>query len=234
MAGPMHSILYIHNAILKEFRDLEETTKALNYDSKGDAGALLDRFQWFRNVLAVHEESEEASMFPPLEKRFRYSSVTYEFDHGVHTGLYDLIEQLLGRVQSTGSSADRRGSVREVYREIVALHAVMDEHITKENELLMAIFDEHFSVEEQGAMLAEIMGHLPPDLMQEALPWMFNSQPGADDREGFLREMMGMAPPPMVSAMVGLLASTAPQQDWAEMVKRIPKLETLAAQPPPE
>lgn len=44
MAGPMHSILYIHNAILSEFKSLEETTKALNYDSKGDAGALLDRF----------------------------------------------------------------------------------------------------------------------------------------------------------------------------------------------
>ena len=27
MAGPMHTILYIHNAILSEFRSLEETTK---------------------------------------------------------------------------------------------------------------------------------------------------------------------------------------------------------------
>ena len=195
MAGPMHTILYIHNAILSEFRSLEETTKALNYDSSGDAGALLDRFRWFRNVLAVHEESEEASMFPYFEKRFRYSSVTYEFDHGVHTRFYDLIEQLLGRVGNSGSSSDRRGSVRELYREMVALHAVMDEHIDKENKLLIVAFDEHFSVEEQGAMVAEIMGHLPPDLMQEALPWMFNSQPGNDDREGFLREVMGMAPP---------------------------------------
>ena len=233
MAGPMHSILYIHNAILKEFTDLEETTKALNYDSKGDAGALLDRFQWFRNVLAIHEDGEEASMFPYLEKRFRYSAVAYEFDHGVHTRLYDLIEQILERVRSTGSSADRRSGVRELYREIVALHAVMDEHVDKENQILMGVFDEHFSVEEQAAILAEIMGHIPPEMMQQALPWMFSSQPGANDREGFLLELMDMAPPEALPAMVGLLASTAAQQDWAEMVKRIPKLKTLASQPPP-
>ena len=121
MAGPMHSILYIHNAILKEFRDLEETTKALNYDRQGDAGALLDRFKWFRNVLAVHEDSEEKSMFPHLEKRFRYSSTAYEFDHGVHTRFYDLFEQLVGQVISSRSSSDRRGSVRQLYRETVAL-----------------------------------------------------------------------------------------------------------------
>ena len=101
-------------------------------------------------------------MFPHLEKRFRYSSVAYEFDHGVHTRLYDLIEQLLGRVRSTRSSVDRRGSVRELYRGIVALHAVMDEHIDKENQNLGAVFDQHFSVEEQGAMVAEIMATSRP------------------------------------------------------------------------
>ena len=62
---------------------------------------------------------------------------------------------------------------------------------------------------------------------------MFSSQPGADDREGMVRELMDMAPPEMLPAMVGLLESTADQRDWAEMVKRIPKLKTLAAQPPP-
>ena len=133
----------------------------------------------------------------------------------MHTRLYDLIEQILGRVGSTGCSADRKSSVRELYREIVALHAVMDEHIDKENQILMVVFDEHFSVEEQAAMLAEIMGHIPPEMMQQALPWMSSSQPGANDREGFLLELMDMAPPQMLPAMVGLLASTAAQQDWA-------------------
>ena len=233
MAGPMHSILYIHNAILHEFKSLEETAKALNYDSKGDAGALLDRFQWFRNVLTIHEDSEESSMLPQMEQRFRYSSVTYEFDHGVHTGFYDLIEQLLGRIGNSGSATDRRSNVRELYRETVALHAVMDEHIDKENQILIAAFDEHFSVEEQAAMLAEIMGHLPPEMMQEALPWMFSSQPGTDDREGFVRELLEMAPPPMLPATVGLLASSADQKHWADMLARIPELGTIAAQPPP-
>ena len=233
MASPMQSILYIHNAILKEFRDLEETSKALNYDSKGDAGALLDRFQWFRNLLSIHEHSEEASIFPHLEKKFRYSSVAYEFDHGVHTRFYDLIEQLLANVQSTGSGADRRGSVQELYRQMVALHAVMDEHIDKENQILVVAFDEHFSVEEQSAMLDEIMEHIPPDFMPQVLPWMFNSQPGADEREAVLREVIGMAPPPMLPAMIGLLAGAAAQHDWVEMLKRIPELETLASQPPP-
>ena len=69
--------------------------------------------------------------------------------------------------------------------------------------------------------------------MQEALPWMFNSQPGNDDREGFLQEIMGMAPPQMLSPMIGLLSSTAEKRDWAEMVKRIPELKTLGTEPPP-
>ena len=233
MASPMHGVLYIHNAILKEFSDLEEATKALNYDNSGDAGELLDRFRWFRQVLTVHEESEEISVFPQIEKRFRYSSVTYEFDHGVHARFYDLFERLVGQVGSSRSSADRRSSVRQLFRETVALHAVMDEHIEKENQILVVAFDEHFSAEVQAAIVAEAMGHQPPEMMQQVLPWMFSSQPGADDREGMVRELMDMAPPEMLPAMVGLLESTADQRDWAEMVKRIPKLKTLAAQPPP-
>ena len=50
MAGPMHSILYIHNAILSGFRSREETAKVLNYDSKDDVNALL----------AGNEESDES------------------------------------------------------------------------------------------------------------------------------------------------------------------------------
>ena len=69
--------------------------------------------------------------------------------------------------------------------------------------------------------------------MQQALPWILNSQPDANDREGVLREVMDMTPPHMLPAMVGLLASTAAQPDSAEMVNCIPKLNTLAAKPPP-
>ena len=223
MAGPLQSILYIHNAIHKEAYEFEDGARELNRDDRGEVGKLLEKFKFFREVLGEHESAEEEFIFPVFEEKFRYLSGAYIFDHRHHDREYDEIEELLKGLGSSQSSSDRADMARKLYRESIIFTATMDLHITKENELLLPVADEHISPEEQGRMLGQAMSKFPPEAMAKILPWMFNHQ-DLGDKEGFLRECMGMFPPDQFKGMCQLLSGTVPSQDWSEMVRRIPEV----------
>lgn len=233
MAGPLQIILYIHNAFLKDFADLEEATKSLNYDDQGDAAAIADRFRRLRSYLAAHEETEEHALFPAIEERFRHSSATYAFDHDHHLGFYDAIDGLLDTLQRSRGPSDRRIASRQLYRESVALRAVMVEHIEKENQLLLPAFDTDFSAQEQGAILGKMLAHPPPpDMdMAAAAQWVFAAQ-DVNGREAFLRDYLAIMPPEQQTPFVSMLSTGVPAPEWSEMTRRIPDLSRLSdAQP---
>ena len=201
MAGPLHSIIYIHNAIHKEVNEFEEAARELNREDGTQVAALLDRFKFFREVLKEHEGGEEEFIFPVLEERFRYIAGPYIFDHQQHYGEYDDIEESLTGLRTARGNAERVELAQRLNRQAIALAVTMDIHITKENELLLPVVDEHLSVEEQQAMLGQAMGNVPPEFMMKVLPWMFRAQTGGD-REGFLREGMEMFPPEQLGGIV--------------------------------
>ena len=223
MPGPFHSVLYIHNAILKEANEFEEAAQELNRDDNAQIGAVLERFRFFREVLKEHEGGEEEFFFPPLEKVFRHISGTYVFDHRHHDGEYDEIEECLTDLGQAHGNSERKGLAQKLHRQAIIFNATMDMHITKENELLLPVCDEHISFEEQGRLLGEAMSHMPQEFMMKVLPWMFKALT-MNDREGFLREGKEMFPPEQFTGMTQLISSSASAQEWQEMVRRMPEL----------
>ena len=106
------------------------------------------------------------------------------------------------------------------------MNAVMDLHVTKENELLYPLYDNIFSVEEQNAHEEQIMAHMPPETMGMMAVWMFKNL-GTNDREGFLRFGMKMLPPPALGPMMQMMADVVTPREWQEMTRRIPELAKL-------
>lgn len=223
MAGALHAVLYIHNAINKESYDFEAYARELNRDDPAEVGALLERFKFFRGVLTEHEGAEEEFIFPVFEEKFRYFSGTYIFDHNHHGTEYDEIDQLLRGLKASRSSSDRASLASQLYRQSIILAATMELHISKENELLIPVADEHISPEQQAEMLSKAMSRFPPEAMVKILPWIFTAQT-TNDKEGFLRESMALFPPDRFKGMCQLLSGSVPSQDWQEMARRIPEI----------
>lgn len=94
MAGPMQIYLYVHDAIMREVADFEETARGLNRDDTGEVAAFSERVAWFQRMNAAHEDTEESVLFPASESRYPHISASYEFDHD-HLGLFDEMDTSL-------------------------------------------------------------------------------------------------------------------------------------------
>ncbi len=227
LKGPVSAVLYIHNAILKETQEFEEAAKELNRENSSQVTALLDRFKFFRQVLKVHEDGEELAIFPPLEAKFKHLATTYVFDHHHHLGSYPQIEDTLTAIVRARHNNERIELARRLNRQGIALNVVMEQHISKENELLYPLYDQLFSFDEQRAHEAAIMEHMPPpDLMARMGVWMFKAQ-APKDREGLLRVFAEMLPPEHLPGMMKLMAGAVTPKEWQEAVRGIPELASL-------
>lgn len=230
LKGPVHSILWIHNAILKESQEFEEAARGLDREDKTQITSLLDRFKFFHQVLKVHEDAEELAIFPVLERKFKYLAATYEFDHRRHLNSYTEIEDILAGLGRARSNSERVELARRLNRQAIASNIMMDLHIAKENELLFPTYDQLFSFEEQRAHFAQgfaLTAHLPPDFTPRLMAWIFKAQT-VDDREAFIKEFVGRLPPEHLAGMMKFISSAVSPQEWQEMLRRIPQLASIS------
>ena len=191
----MQEFLYIHNAILKEAQDFEDSVRELNREDDAQIAGLLDRFKFYTGVLHEHHHGEEEIFFPVLEKIFRYISATDVYEHEHHSRLYNEIEELLTGLRQARGSSERADLARRLNRQAIALNALTDDHINEENELLLPAFEEHFSAEELGKLMDQALEEMgSPELLMQAVPWMLKAQT-VDDLEWMLRSWMVMMPP---------------------------------------
>ena len=224
----MQEFLYIHNAILKEAQDFEDSVRELNREDDAQIAGLLDRFKFYTGVLHEHHHGEEEIFFPVLEKKFRYISATDVYEHEHHSRLYNEIEELLTGLRQARGSSERADLARRLNRQAIALNALTDDHINEENELLLPAFEEHFSAEELGKLMDQALEEMgSPELLMQAVPWMFKAQT-VDDREGMLRSWMVMMPPDQLPGILQIMSTGVSPQEWQEMERRIPELQSVA------
>lgn len=214
--------VYIHDAILREVRGFEEEAKELNRDSVEDVGAFAERMAWFHEMVKVHEHAEEEVLFPALDARFRFVAESYAFDHDdsdVH--VFRDIDRALAALRRDGNGS-RKDDARLLWRQAVALHEHMRLHISKENELLLPKVESEFDVSEQARLAGAMAGMFEPELMAEAVAWMYRGQTN-QDREGMVRFLMNLLPPEPLSALTGRLEALDPAA-WSGIRRRIPEL----------
>ncbi|MPZ48468.1 MAG: hypothetical protein GEU75_04005 [Dehalococcoidia bacterium] len=227
LKGPIKAVHFVHRAILKEGQDFQEVTSMLDPDDQQGATELNNRLAAFERILKTHEDSEDLTLFPPLEARFPDIADTYEFDHNRHRGHAAALSATLSDL--VGAQGGRRKElVKRLGEQAILFNGFMTLHIDKENELLFPTYDEVFSAEEQQAHGKAAEGRVSQQEMAAAGAWMFQRL-DIEDREGFLTEMRGMLPSEAFAGMTQGLMRAIPASDWEALVRRMPGLGSMAS-----
>ncbi len=222
MESPARSIRFIHKAMRNEIDALDKAVDSLAAGD-GDATAeLTRRFDFLYRVLKAHEDGEEDTFFPALDQRVYPVSAPYLLDQQTdQRHIREATQSLERLIEAPGDRA--RGEILRHLRRLTAIiNAATSMHIQKEEESLVPLVEQHFSVEEQEDIARRAIGHFPPELMQQTLPWLVLSLP-SDDQEAFLRMLMSTVPPDAFHAMSGLLSTSLPPAQWAEIARRLPE-----------
>ena len=109
-------------------------------------------------------------------------------------------------------------------RETAALTAVLRIHLDEEDQYLYPILKNRTSLEEQSAIIGGMAAHVPPERNPEFIRWLFTLL-GHDDREMWTRVVMGLMPEQVFAGVKALIRDTIPD-DWAELTRRIPELDS--------
>ncbi len=82
--APIDGIRFVHAAICNEARDIE--LQAHSAATPEEAGALLDRLEFYAELIDGHTRGEELGLFPPLVQRSPHIADTYLLDHDDERG----------------------------------------------------------------------------------------------------------------------------------------------------
>ena len=152
-------------------------------------------------------------MFPAVDKVAPLVAQAYFLDHRE----FDTMTEGLAKIQAASDALIAARATAE-------MTAVLRIHLDKEDSHLYPILRERISVEEQAAIVGGMAQHVPPERNAEFIPWLFNLL-GHDDREMWTRVVMGLMPE-QVFAGVKLLIRDTITDDWAELTRRIPELDS--------
>ena len=212
MVTPLDVIPSFHRALRNDMRIIDDAAyKAAAED--GDLAPAVERLRFFSEILKWHADGEDELVFPAMDKVAPLVAQGYLHDH--HE--FDIMTEGLAKVTAASDAL-------VAARETAAMTAVLRIHLDKEDEQLYPILRERTSQEEQAAIIGGMAAHVPPERNPEFIRWFFPLL-GHDDREMWIRVVMGLMPE-QVFAGVKLLVRDTITDDWAELTRRIPELNS--------
>jgi hypothetical protein len=212
MIVPLDAIRAIHNAFRKDTAGMDEAADTSAH-RHGNLDRVSKQYEFFSEVLWWHAIGEEEFVFPAMEKVAPLVSEPYERDHRGLDSLFD-------RLRKAASVND---SI-EIARVTAAFRFHLDIHLAKEEAHLYRIFDDRVPLPEQGVIIGEMAQKVPQERFPELVTWLYPLI-GLDDRENMTRIWQQNMPPP-IFARVSELIRTAVGNGWAELVRRVPELNS--------
>jgi len=216
MPGPIDSLRFVHAAIVAEADDLEAGITGT--DDPADAAALAERIEQYGYLVDRHTTGEEVGLFPPLVARDEALAETYLFDHVEERERFATMAAL-ARACAGGDD----DALRRLQREVVAMATHVHSHVTKENELVLPRVHALFSVEEQGAMVGDILSVFTPEDTAAAVPWIV-ARLDDDTAAAYVGVLSTAMPPPVFGAAKGWIRDGVSDERWASLTARAPVL----------
>ncbi len=215
MTVPLDAIRAIHNGFRKDIAAMD----AAAYAAAAGQGALdrvLEHYVLFNDILIWHAAGEEDSVFPALEKVAPLVAEAYERDH---RGLDALSESLRKAVSASDPLA--------IARATAAFEFHLRMHLDKEEAHLYRIFNDRIPLPEHGPIVMKMAQKVPRERFPELVGWLMPLV-GPDDREHMTRIWQIGLPAPVFAGIARLIQATI-GDDWAELTRRIPELNSPQA-----
>ena len=217
---PAEGVRFVHAAIDAEVRALEAEAFAAETDAQLEAYGA--RFALFHAITKTHNEGEEASLFPELEKRLPKIAATYLFDHHDEAALFDAITAQIATARAA-SGAARTAALAVLRRHAVALTEHVTAHVRKENELITPLVMELFPPPEQAAHVQAMLAKFPPELMAKTVPWVI-ANIVFDERCAYVGMMQKVMPPDRFPTVCGWIKAGIGDAAWSAIAARVPGL----------
>ncbi len=209
MARPLDAVTAFHNAFRRDIAQIDSAALAW---ARGDREATdtLARYRFLNEVLVWHANSEEAVVFPLIEKEAPMLSEPYIQDHhgldAVHERLHEAVE-----------ANDALGAARAT----AAFKFHLDLHLAKEDRQVYPLLKRRIRLPEERGVGSTIAAMVPRERFPEVVAWIFPLL-GPTDRENLV-QVFGMLMPPEVLANVGVMVKQAVgDEDWAALSRFLP------------
>ena len=130
MVMPFDAITVIHNAFRRDLTEIDEAVYKVARHG-GDLSPLIDRLQWFSQILDLHAQGEEEAVFPALDRVAPSLAPLFVTDHRELDTMTEGMNRVVGASDELGAS-----------RATAVLHSHLRIHLAKEDTHLYPILRE--------------------------------------------------------------------------------------------
>lgn len=171
----MNGYLYVHRAMRSDISNLEATSRRLARLSEEDSVRLQRWFRFFWDMVEVHHQEEDNQFFPTLARRD--PGFIEKMDHltAEHQALHQMVDEIgnsLAQLQTVKDEAERNALSHHFSQLVNRFQASLNDHLAKEELLVIATVVEHFSLKEQKEMEDKTMKSMPRKHIALLVPWV--------------------------------------------------------------
>jgi iron-sulfur cluster repair protein YtfE (RIC family) len=212
VSGPIDIVRSIHNAFRRDLFQIDTSAFKLARNG-GDLTPVFDRLRMVAEILDYHAQGEEAAVFPAVDNLTPLVARAYFLDHRELDTMVNGLETM--RKTPNPLTTARATAVLESHLRI---------HLDKEDAHLYPILRERTTESEQASIVGLMSRKVPPERFPALVQWLIPLL-DFDDRvvvaEGWMKLM-----PPQVFAGLKPLMRKVMAEDWVELTRRIPNLES--------
>ncbi len=212
LPGLVDIVHSFHNAFRRDIFQIDNSVFKIAR-SGGDLTPLMDRLHITSEVLDYHARGEEAAVFPAVDKVAPLVVKAYIMDHRE----LDIMTSGLEAMRKTPEPLTTA-------RATAVLAAHLRIHLDKEDAHLYPILKERTTESEQASIVGIMSKQIPPEKFPLFVQWLFPLI-DIDDRIVVTRGWMTYMPPQVFVVAKSLIKKTV-ADNWTELTRRIPELES--------
>jgi len=210
--GPLDIVRCIHNAFRRDVYQIDASAFELARNG-GDLTPVFGRLRTAAEILDYHAQGEEVAVFPAVDKLAPLVARAYFLDHRE-------LDKMVNGFETMRKSPDALVTARAT----AVLESHLRIHLDKEDVHLYPILRERTTESEQASIVGLMSTKVPPERFPALVQWLLPLL-DFDDRvvvtEGWMKFM-----PPQVFANLKPLIRKVLAEDWTELTRRIPNLDS--------
>jgi iron-sulfur cluster repair protein YtfE (RIC family) len=212
VSGPIDIVRSIHNAFRRDVFQIDSLAFKLARDG-GDFTPVFDRLRTVAEILDYHAQGEEAAVFPAVDKLTPFVARAYFLDHRELDTMVNGLETM--RKTPNALIATRATAVLESHLRI---------HLNKEDVHLYPLLRERTTESEQASIVGLMSRKVPPERFPALVQWLIPLL-DFDDRVVVTEGWMKLMPPQVFEGLKPLIRKVL-AEDWTELSRRIPNLDS--------
>ena len=202
----------IHNAFRRDVYQIDASAFELARNG-GDLTPVFNRLRTVAEVLDYHAQGEEVVVFPAVDKLAPLVARAYFLDHRE-------LDKMVNGLETMRKSPEPLVTARAT----AVLESHLRIHLDKEDVHLYPILRERTTETEQASIVGLMSKKVPPEKFPALVQWLLPLL-DLDDRVVVTQGWMKLMPPQVFANLKPLIRKVL-AEDWTELTRRIPNLDS--------